>query len=65
MASYLTIESDKQPLLCTHVDCEIRSDDASVILYRARNNLGGSIVSYWRGPLGANSMAEIQSSLTY
>lgn len=66
MASYLTIESDNQPLLCTHVDCEIRSDDASVILYRARNNLGGSIVCHiGEAHLGPNSMAEIQSSLTY
>ncbi|MBU74889.1 MAG: hypothetical protein CMM73_04190 [Rhodospirillaceae bacterium] len=66
MANYLTIEAEKQPLLCTHVDCEIRSDDSSVILYKARNNLGGSIVCHiGEAHLGSNSEAEIQSSLIY
>lgn len=66
MASHLTIELDRQPLLCTHVDCDIRSGDRSVILYRARNDLGGSIVCHiGEAHLGSRSTAEIQSSLTY
>ncbi|MDA7766415.1 hypothetical protein N8977_02325 [Alphaproteobacteria bacterium] len=46
MENFLTVEKDLQPLLCTHVSCEISTNDNSVVLYKARNNKGGSIVCH-------------------
>jgi len=46
MKNRLTLPEGNQPLLCTHVNCNIVSDDPSVVLYRPRNNLAGSIVCH-------------------
>ncbi|MGD0401062.1 MAG: aminotransferase class V-fold PLP-dependent enzyme [Syntrophobacteraceae bacterium] len=46
MRSHLTLPDGNQPLLCTHVDCEIESRDPRVLLYRPRSNVGGSVVCH-------------------
>jgi hypothetical protein len=46
MADCLTVPVEKQPLLCTHVSCEVTSEDSRAVLYRPRNNLGGSVVCH-------------------
>jgi len=66
MSEYLTVEHDLQPLLCTHVSCEVSATDDQTVLYKARNNLGGSIVCHiGEAHLGNVSEANIQSSLRY
>jgi 2-aminoethylphosphonate-pyruvate transaminase len=32
--------------LCTHVRCKITSNNKNVILYKPRNNIGGSVVCH-------------------
>ncbi|MDC1436497.1 hypothetical protein N8303_04520 [Gammaproteobacteria bacterium] len=46
MKNKLTLPESNQPLLCTHVNCDIFSDDPNVVLYKPRNNLAGSIVCH-------------------
>jgi aspartate aminotransferase-like enzyme len=46
MRDYLTLPLNNQPLLCTHVNCEINSRDPRAILYRPRNPLSGSVVCH-------------------
>jgi len=46
MEKFLTVDEDFQPLLCTHVSCEVEALDDRVILYKARNSKGGSIVCH-------------------
>jgi 2-aminoethylphosphonate-pyruvate transaminase len=46
MNSWLTVAAANQPLLCTHVSCEINSRDPRSVLYKPRNNPGGSVVCH-------------------
>jgi len=46
MSDYLTVPVAHQPLLCTHVNCEITSDDSRAVLYKSRSKLGGSVVCH-------------------
>jgi hypothetical protein len=46
MNAHLTVPATHQPLLCTHVDCEIRGADPRTILYKPRSNAGGSVVCH-------------------
>lgn len=47
MQKWLTVPLTHQPLLCTHVRCKIKSrSNKKVVLYKPRNNLGGSVVSH-------------------
>jgi len=43
---HLTLPDTNQPLLCTHVDCEIKSSNPHAILYKPRSNVGGSVVCH-------------------
>ena len=61
MAEFLTVSEEFQPLLCTHVNCNIAAMDKSAVLYSARNNIGGSIVCHiGEAHLGRNAEAKIQ-----
>lgn len=46
MAAYLSLPMAQQPLLCTHVTCEITARDARAVLYTPRSGLGGSVVCH-------------------
>lgn len=46
MEKHLTLPEIHQPLLCTHVDCEITSRDPRSVLYKPRSNVGGSVVCH-------------------
>ncbi len=46
MGNYLIIPNIYQPLLCTHVYCEIASGNPRAILYKPRSNIGGSVVCH-------------------
>ena len=46
MSNFLTLPLSHQPLLCTHVDCEIKGCDPRAILYKPRGNVGGSVVCH-------------------
>ena len=46
MKDHLTLPLSHQPLLCTHIDCEIKSCDPRAILYKPRSNVGGSVVCH-------------------
>jgi len=46
MQNFLTVPIKFQPLLCTHVRCKITSNNKNVILYKPRNNIGGSVVCH-------------------
>lgn len=46
MESHLTLPPINQPLLCTHVDCEIKQRDPQAILYEPRGGVGGSVVCH-------------------
>lgn len=47
MLNWITIPLIYQPLLCTHVKFKIKSsDNKKVILYKPRNDLGGSVVCH-------------------
>jgi 2-aminoethylphosphonate-pyruvate transaminase len=46
MRHYLTVPDANQPLLCTHVSCDISAADPRAILYRPRNDLPGSVVCH-------------------
>ena len=46
MNDHLTVPPTHQPLLCTHVDCQIKSSDSRAILYKPRSNVGGSVVCH-------------------
>lgn len=64
MAGFLTVSEEFQPLLCTHVNCNISAGDKSAVLYSARNNIGGSIVCHiGEAHLGRNAEAKIQETL--
>ena len=46
MKNYLSLPYINQPKLCTHVTKKIFSKNKSVILYKPRNNLEGSVVCH-------------------
>lgn len=46
MSVHLTVPPGRQPLLCTHVDCHITSDDPRAVLYKPRSSLPGSVVCH-------------------
>ena len=46
MDKYLTKPLVHQPLLCTHVSCDMTSNDARAVLYKPRTDLGGSVVCH-------------------
>ena len=46
MTDVLTQPPENQPLLCTHVDCHIGSEDPKAILYHPRSDAGGSVVCH-------------------
>jgi len=46
MKDHLTLPPSHQPLLCTHVNCEIKSRDPRTILYKPRSIVGGSVVCH-------------------
>ena len=46
MKNCLSLPVIHQPLLCTHVDFEIKSRDPRAILYKPRSNAGGSVVCH-------------------
>jgi hypothetical protein len=43
---HLTQPEACQPLLCTHVDCELEGRDPRMVLYKPRSNIGGSVVCH-------------------
>ncbi len=64
MRDHLTLPLDHQPLLCTHVDCEIRRRDPRAILYESRGNLRGSVVCHLgEVHLGRRARADILDGL--
>ena len=46
MYNLLTVPIKYQPLLCTHVKSKIKSKNNKVILYKPRNDIGGSVVCH-------------------
>jgi aspartate aminotransferase-like enzyme len=46
MAGRLTLPPSHQPLLCTHVDATLISNDPRAILYRPRGDFAGSVVCH-------------------
>lgn len=46
MREHLTLPQSHQPLLCTRVDCEIKSCDPRAILYKPRSRTVGSVVCH-------------------
>lgn len=64
MEDFLTLPENHQPLLCTHVNCEIKSADPQAILYKPRSNAGGSVVCHLgEAHLGRNAHARILDAL--
>jgi len=64
MAKYLTLPAEHQPLLCTHVNCEIGGIDSRAILYKPRGISGGSVVCHLgEVHLGRQSKGEILTAL--
>lgn len=43
---FLTYPIEFQPLLCTYVNCKIKTSDKRAILYNPRSELGGSVVCH-------------------
>jgi len=61
---WIIFPEEYQPLLCTYADCEITTDDESVILYKPRSDLRGSVVCHLgEVHLGSEAKGEIQKSL--
>ena len=46
MQEELTLPKKFQPNLCTHVKLKIKKKSKNVILYKPRNNIGGSVVCH-------------------
>jgi len=64
MSSHLSLEEAFQPLLCTHVSCQIVSSDKRAILYEPRSNKGGSVVCHLgEAHLAEKAKAEILNDL--
>jgi 2-aminoethylphosphonate-pyruvate transaminase len=64
MKDHLTLPQSHQPLLCTHVNYEIKSRDPRAILYTPRSNVSGSVVCHLgEAHLGKAAQAGILSAL--
>lgn len=64
MAGHLTLPPERQPLLCTHVDCAVEARDPSAVLYRPRSNLPGSVVCHLgEAHLGREARGDILDAL--
>jgi len=64
MKGFLTLPESHQPLLCTHVNYEIKSSDPQAILYKPRSNSGGSVVCHLgEAHFGKNAHANILDAL--
>lgn len=64
MKDHLILPLSHQPLLCTHVDCEIKSHDPRAILYKPRSNVKGSVVCHMgETHLGKAARADILNEL--
>lgn len=66
MRNQLTLPPDRQPLLCTHVNCDVSSNDPRAVLYKPRGNVKGSVVCHL-GEVhkGKTARAEILASLEF
>jgi 2-aminoethylphosphonate-pyruvate transaminase len=64
MRQYLTRPQKQQPILCTHVSCNIVTNDRRVVLYAPRTNYGGSVVCHLGDVhLGRDARGNIISTL--
>lgn len=64
MAAYLTRPHEQQPLLCTHVNCKIKTQDKRAVLYKPRTDFGGSVVCHLgEAHLGRAARGHILSAL--
>lgn len=64
MAAHLTLPPERQPLLCTHVDCAVEARDPNAVLYRPRSNLPGSVVCHLgEAHLGRDARGDILEAL--
>jgi 2-aminoethylphosphonate-pyruvate transaminase len=60
----LIYSKEHQPQLCTYVDCKIESNDESVILYKPRSELKGSVICHLgEVHLGKKAAGDIQNSI--
>ena len=61
---WVVTDPDKQPLLCTYVDCKISTNNVKAVLYKPRSDLRGSVVCHLgEVHLGAKARGEILESL--
>lgn len=64
MAAYLSVEPERQPLLCTHVTRAVVSDAPGAVLYHPRSQLPGSVVCHLgEAHLGSAARGDILRSL--
>jgi 2-aminoethylphosphonate-pyruvate transaminase len=64
MSEYLTLPQESQPLLCTHVSCQIKARDPKAVLYNSRGNIGGSIVCHLgEAHLGSSAKGDILNAI--
>ena len=64
MEKFLTVDNKMQPLLCTHVSCNLTASNQRVVLYSPRNDIGGSVVCHiGEVHLGEESKGDIIDSL--
>ena len=57
---HLTVPPARQPMLCTHVDCDISARDPRAVLYRPRGAAGGNVVCHLgEAHLGRTAHADI------
>ena len=62
--NHLTVPPIRQPMLCTHVDCEVVARDPRAILYKSRGVAGGSVVCHLgEAHLGRAAQADILKGL--
>lgn len=65
METWLTVPPGHQPLLCTHVSCELEATDERAVLYKPRSDLGGSVVCHLgEVHLGKKAKGHILDTLT-
>jgi 2-aminoethylphosphonate-pyruvate transaminase len=64
MLNFLTVPVKYQPLLCTHVRCKVTGKNKNVILYKPRNDIGGSVVCHLgEAHLGKQAKGKILKNL--
>ena len=62
--NHLTVPPARQPMLCTHVDCEVAARDPRAILYKPRGAAGGNVVCHLgEAHLGRTARADILKGL--